>query len=50
MKTNERVFNEAKSLNMFDKLRLLFHKRVKTSRSQQEKLSSVVIRPLKKFK
>jgi|GEM_PF-5826293 len=38
MKTNERVFNEAKSLNMFDKLRLLFHKRVKTSRSQQEKI------------
>lgn len=38
MKTNERVFNEAKSSNMFDKLRLLFHKRVKTSRSQQEKI------------
>ena len=38
MKTNERVFNEAKSLNMFDKLRLLFRKRVKTSRSQQEKI------------
>ena len=40
MKTNERVFNEAKSLNMFEKLRLLFYKRVKKSRGQLESVES----------